>query len=321
MIDRPFVVVVALMAASGARSEPLLPTFAEARAVCAHVVARGPAIAAELVRSGLLDANNDSKVDQVTVGAGEGTMGGDVLQFRPKACDPVEITPEGFQSGDYMALGARWLPYRGKVYTLNFASEDLRHALYLSYIAANNTEHLICEFANIEELSLKPVDSASAELCRDVAAGKVDYIGVRETGEPPARRRNTATIGRVEVDFRNRQKPEPLALLACESGAGRGCAYRYYEALAGSDDVADEGDSHVVLMALQSLRLDEPVRIGPSCRDNEPRWFSYRGRVYLDNASRPNSYGEPFFRDIKLVDDRLSPRCVAANSRCAGRSR
>jgi hypothetical protein len=137
-----------------------------------------------------------------------------------------------------------------------------------------------------------------------VVAGKVDYIAVREAQEPPARRRNTATTGRVEVDFRNRGKPEPLALLAYESGAGRGCTYRYYEALAGSDDVAEQGDSHAVLMALQSIRLDQPVRIGPSCRDNDPRWFSYRGKVYFDNASRPDSYGEPFFREIKLVDDR-----------------
>src|SRR5215813_11105391 len=154
-----------IVAMPGAEAEPLLPTFAEARAVCAHVAARGPAVASELVKSGLLDANNDGKEDQVTVGMAEGTMGGEVLQFRPKgapkASDPVEVTPEGFQPGSYLPHGARWLPYRGKVYTLNFVSEQLRHVSYLGYIDAKNAEHLICDFDNIEDQTLKPLGAAN----------------------------------------------------------------------------------------------------------------------------------------------------------------
>jgi len=309
-----FVAVILLVAAaSGARAEPLLPTFAEARAVCAHVVARGPAIASELVKSGLLDANNDGKEDQVGIGMGEGTMGGEVLEFRPKGAaknsGPVEVMPEGFQPGSYLPHGARWLPFRGKVYTLNFASEQLRHVSYLSYIDAGNVEHLICDFDNIEDQTLKPIGGADAALCRSVAAGKVDFIAVGETEDPPARRRNTGTKGSVKVDFRNIRKPEPLALLSYESGAGRGCAYRYYEALAGADDVADTGESHALLMKLQELKLDE-MRIGPSCSDNNPRWFSYRGKIYFDNASKPDSFGEPFFHEVKLLEDtRVTALC------------
>jgi len=95
----------------------------------------------------------------------------------------------------------------------------------------------------------------------------------------------------------------PLVLLAYESSAGRGCTYQYYEALAADGDLADTGESHSVLAASQSLRLGEAVRIGPTCRDNNPRWFSYRGKIYFDNASKPDSFGEPFFHEVKLVED------------------
>jgi hypothetical protein len=312
-IGRIETLFLALIALAAARAEPPLPTFAEARAVCAHVAARGPAIASELVKTGLLDANNDGREDQVSIGMGEGTMGGEVLEFRPKGAaknsEPVEVTPEGFQPGSYLPHGARWLTYRGKVYTLNFASEQMRHVSYLSYIDAGNVEHLICDFDNIEDQTLKPVGGADAALCRSVAAGKVDFIEIGATEDPPARRRNTSTKGSVKVDFRNIKKPEPLALLSYESGAGRGCAYQYYEALAGADDVADTGESHALLMKLQQLKLDE-MRIGQSCSDNSPRWFSYRGKIYFDNASKPDSFGEPFFHEVKLLEDtRVTALC------------
>src|SRR5215471_17064553 len=83
-----------------------LPSRAEARAVCDLVATRGPAIRSALVRDGVLDANNDGKPDAVRVGISEGTMRGEVLEFRPrgapKGTPAVGVNPEGFQPGDYL---------------------------------------------------------------------------------------------------------------------------------------------------------------------------------------------------------------------------
>src|SRR3954452_4661402 len=118
--------VTLALATSGAMGARLksaatrLPSPAEAGAVCRMVVARGPAIVPALVRDGVLDANNDGTRDAVTVVMREGTMRGEDLQFRPRiafAESPVaEVRPDGFQPGDYLPFGARWLPWRGKVY-------------------------------------------------------------------------------------------------------------------------------------------------------------------------------------------------------------
>src|SRR5882724_3973329 len=93
------------------------PSRAEARAVCDMLPARGPALRRMLVKDGALDANNDGVVDAVTVGMSEGTMRGDVLQFRrrgaAKDSPAIDVNPDGCQPGDYLPFGARWLAHGG----------------------------------------------------------------------------------------------------------------------------------------------------------------------------------------------------------------
>ncbi len=41
----------------------------------------------------------------------------------------------------------------------------------------------------------------------------------------------TRVNGRATIDFANSGVPVPLALLALESGAGRGCTFGYFDAI------------------------------------------------------------------------------------------
>src|SRR5262249_17066145 len=208
----PLMRAVAAGAARGAsvkRRAVRLPSPAEARAVCRMIVARGPAIAPALLRNGVLDANNDGVRDAVTVVMREGTMRGEDLQFRPRAAVDdsavAEVMPTGFQPGDYLPFGARWLPWQGKVYTLYFDAEDLRVPSYLGYIDATNSEHLVCDFAARETETLRPVGRDAEALCRAVAQGQVDYAPVAEMEEADpdlsSGRWMTRVAGRVSVNF------------------------------------------------------------------------------------------------------------------------
>ena len=170
------------MGAGVKRPSVRLPSPAEARAACRMIAARGPAVASALVRDGVLDANNDGVRDVVTVVTREGTMHGEDLRFRPHIAFTesavAEVMPAGFQPGDYLPFGARWLPWRGKVYTLYFDAEDLRVPSYLGYIDATNSEHLVCDFASSDTETLRPIGRDAEALCRAVSRGEVDYASV-----------------------------------------------------------------------------------------------------------------------------------------------
>jgi hypothetical protein len=282
---RPLLVGAVMLAlattgATGAgvrRAAARLPSPAEAGAVCRMIAVRGAAIAPALVRDGVLDANNDGTRDAVTVVTREGTMRGEDLQFRPRiafAEEPVaEVRPEGFQPGDYLPFGARWLPWRGKVYTLYFDAEDLRVPSYLGYIDATNAEHLVCDFASSDTETFRSVGRDAEALCRAVTQGRVDYASVAEMQEAdpdlPSERWMTRVAGRVTVDFANRGVPAPLALLALESGAGRGCTFGYFDAIV-DGKVASTGDAHATLMKLQDVELRNDIVGGPDVRGTQP---------------------------------------------------
>jgi len=296
---------LALLCAPGLAQEakPTLPNRAEARAVCEHVVSRGPAIAASLVKDGVLDANNDGEPDQVSVGMNSGTMRGDVLEFRRRGASKdspaIEVTTEGFQVKDYLPFGGRWLDYGGKVYTLYFEAEDLRHVSYLGHIDRTNTERLVCDFTNVEREQLKPVAAAAADVCKAVAEKKVRYVAVKEDESLNAGRRATRATARVAVDFRNTGAPTRLALLLYESGAGRGCDFAYFDVISG-DEIASSGDAHALLMALQAIKPEQGRSAG-RCGGDLPRWFKHGGRVYLDIASKSDASGIMPFHDVMTV--------------------
>ncbi len=310
------------MGAGVKRAAARLPSPAEARAVCGMIAARGAAIAPALVRDGVLDANNDGTRDAVTVVMREGTMRGEDLQFRPRipfTDSPVaEVRPEGFQPGDYLPFGARWLPWRGKVYTLYFDAEDLRVPSYLGYIDATNAEHLVCDFASSDKETFRLVGRDAGALCRAVADGQVDYASVVEMQEAdpdlPSGRWMTRVAGRVTVDFANRGTPAPLALLALESGAGRGCTFGYFDAIV-DGKIASTGDAHAALMRLQDveLRTDSgQVYTSSRCDGSAPRWFVHDGATYLDIVGGPDVRGTEPFHEVRVL------RGTQAETRCKG---
>jgi hypothetical protein len=312
------VLAAAPSGALGANEKPAParpPSRAEARAVCDMIAARGSAIRAMLVKDGVLDANNDGVADAVTVGMSEGTMRGDVLQFRPRGAakdsPAVDVNPEGFQPGDYLPFGARWLAYGGRVYALYFDTETLRHASYLGYTDARNTERLVCDFSVAERETLRPAGGRDADgLCRAVAQKTASYAPLIESEdadpEMDAGRRETHVAGRITIDFANAGAPVPLALLAYESGAGRGCDFSYFDIVTGSG-IASSGDAHATLMRLQGVEPEQQHTSG-SCDGAVPRWLGFGGLVYLDIASRRESV-DPF-HEVKLVrKGRIETRC------------
>jgi len=290
-----------------------LPSAAKARQACNYVASRGPPIALELIGSGSLDANNDGRPDDVSVGIVAGTMRGDALEFRPRGAakdsKPIEITRPDFDRDDDWGFGARWLRYRGRTYTLNFESETLRRVQYLGYIDAQNVEHVVCRFANIEREELTPVMKTAVDLCRRVAGGQVNYTAVNEAREQQGtERRETSLKGRVSVDSRNMRRPEPLVLLSYASGAGRGCEFDYFDVIS-DDRLASGGETHDILMGLQAIEPSEGRSSGP-CGHGAPRWFEYDGRLYLDYASAQDHGLMARFHNVKSVsDNRIELAC------------
>ena len=292
------------------------PSLAETREVCDFVASRGPSIEDELIEEGTLDANNDGREDSVSIGGLGGSMGGDRAVFRPKdaAADsaPIEIAQKGFEWNSYGSLGAGWLK-RGKyVYTLNFDTEEHRHATYLGYIDPDNIEHVACDFGSIEQEDLHSNNLESGELCRQVSEGRIGYLDVTPaTSEERKRdigRFYTRLDGWVSADFRNIGQRDQLALLAFEGTAGRGCNFNYYEATQSGAPVAS-GDAHELLMALQEIDLDKFIP-GPTCDRNLVRWFEYGGKTYFDNRSADPGAGVPFHEVKRLSGGEVARVCV-----------
>jgi hypothetical protein len=305
-----------------------MPNPAQAAEVCRYVAARGPAIRSELVREGVLDANNDGIDDHVTIGIGSGTMRGDVLEFRPRGAakdsKPVEFGYDEASLHDYWWFGERWFPYGGRVYTLYFEAETVRRVVALGIIDRNNKHHLVCDFEVDEQERLEPLNDAAAGLCARVA--RDELLEVQPTpadGETP--RRETRLIGRLHLDFRNTGKPEALALLDYESGSARGCGFKYYDTL--EPTLGANSPSRATLLAAQHIDLagQDPKEYAPSeaqltpyldpphCGIVTARWLVDRGKTYLDQAAERDHGLRERFRSVMMIDGtRVTPRCKGA---------
>ncbi|HLH87442.1 MAG TPA: hypothetical protein VKX28_03210 [Xanthobacteraceae bacterium] len=302
---------------------PHLPSGVEAAAVCNMIAARGPAIAPMLVKDGVLDANNDGLVDDVMVTPRDGTMRGEDLAYRPhgaaKGTKPINATATSFQPNDYFPFGARWLPFGGKVYTLYFDAEDLRYPSYLGFIDAANTEHLVCDFDHSEHETFAPIQGVDRPICRAVARRQVSYAEVAAPRDPnpndvdaASRRWSSRIVGHVMVDFANTGVPAALALVAFESGAGRGCDLNYFDAVV-DGKLARGGDAHAMLMKLQDVELSDQGDqdyTQSRCDGSTPRWFVLGGVTYLDIAGGPDVRGvEPFHEVRRLRAGRIETLC------------
>jgi len=250
------------------------------------------------------------------VGSMGGTMGGEVPEFRPRGAapdsEPIPVAVKGFEWKDYSSLGAGWFTRGGHVYTLYFDTEDHRYVTYLGYVDPSNVEHVVCDFDAIEKERLRSDTTASDQLCSRVAEHQVSYMPVAPaTSEEAGRdidRSETAIKGWVSVDFRNTGRPERLALLRYTSGAARGCDFNYYEILENRAPVS-HGDSHDLLMKLQGVDLERFHHPGPTCSDNQTRWFNYRGQIYLENRPGPFVPTTPFHEIKYMRDGRVRQAC------------
>jgi hypothetical protein len=316
------------LAIRGARSQPKeLPTPKQAKQVCNYVAMRGPAIRPELVANGVLDANNDGVADDVRVDGKMGTAGGDVLEIRPRGApqnsEPIKVSRVGWEWKDYWAHGARWLRYGGRVYTLYFASETLRNAVALGYLDKDNGEHIVCAFDSVEHERLMPVRNDARRLCERVTQDQVHYVEPAKADEG-TQRQETALVGRLHIDFRNNATTEDLALLSYDSGAARGCGFKYYDTLS-ADRLGPDGPARSVLLHAQNIDLHgqspkeysdpkeekfTPYMMPPHCGDVTPRWFELGGKVYLDESAAREDVDRPRFRNIKLIRrQRIALQC------------
>jgi hypothetical protein len=307
------------LAVRGAGSQPAeLPTPKQAQQVCSYVATRGPAIRSELVANGVLDANNDGIEDDVRVGMGMGTAGGNVLEIRPRGAprdsEPIKVSPVGSEWNDYWAAGARWLSYVGRVYTLYFVAETLRNAVALGYIDKDNREHLVCAFSSVEDERLAPVGNDATRLCERVAQDQVRYIEPTKADEATPRR-ETELVGRLRVDFQNNGTPEELALLSYDSGAARGCDFKYYDTIS-ANRLGQDGPARSVLLQAQKIDLRgqslkeytdpkqgkfTPYMDPPHCGDVTSRWFELGDKIYLDESAARDDGMLPRFREITLI--------------------
>jgi hypothetical protein len=130
----------------------------------------------------------------------------------------------------------------------------------------------------------------------------------------PSERWMTRVTGRITVDFANRGAPAQLALLAFESGAGRGCTFGYFDAIA-DGNIASSGQVHATLMKLQGVELTKDgsqVYTSGACDGATPRWFARDGLTYLDIAGGPDLRGAEPFHEVRLV------RGTQVETRCKG---
>jgi hypothetical protein len=317
------------LAIRGATAQPAeLPTQKQAQEVCRHVATRGSAIWPELVANGVLDANNDGIEDDVRVDREQlGTAGGDGLEIRrrgaPKDSEPIKVSRVGWEWKDYWAYGARWLRYGGRIYTLYFAAETLRDAVALGYIDKNNMEHIVCAFSSVEDERLVPARSDAVQLCERVRQDQVHYIEPTKAEEETSRR-ETELVGRLRVDFRNNGTPEELALLSNDSGAARGCEFKYYDTIS-ANQLGPNGAARTVLLQAQKIDLRVqslkeysdpkegkyiPYLDPPHCGDVTPRWFELGGKIYLDESAARDDRMLPRFRDVTLIQrEHLTLEC------------
>lgn len=259
------------------------PTPQEIGAVCEFVAAIDKHEAPEyFLRRGHLDVNNDGQAERVTQG-NSGTMGGDALEFTTSDGLPLQIEQHGFEGKDYGSHGEALLPYGHQLYLAHFSTEDLRYPIYLSYVTPQNTEYVVCEFANSvsEEVGSPSEDFGS---CKTWLANPPEALPFAEPqgltqeaiGRPETYARNSA-----EVDFDNDGTQETLVALEYASGAGRGCGFNYFDILAPGKAALDPSAKHDLLMHLQGVDLKG--RYPGTCAGNMARWFAVNGVTYLEN--------------------------------------
>jgi hypothetical protein len=146
---------------------------------------------------------------------------------------------------------------------------------------------LACSFEVASQESIGP-GASEPEMCRALQAGSIgSTLGFEgeslvDSDEVQEAWRETEIVGTRSLDFGNSEGLQTVAELRLTSGAGAGCDATFYDLLNADGTGLRRGPQRDLLMKLQAADGGgpHPVRCG-----NQPRFFSYRNRIYFE--SRP----------------------------------
>ncbi len=164
--------------------------------------------------------------------------------------------------------GVRWLIHNGRAYSVRFAGNGLGYPLYLGLPRVDGYEHPICRFQPKVEKRLVAASPAEQGVCDAIEDEKVEFIA-------PESERDEDSSRTWLVDFANEGRSRKTRIAMMDSSAGAGCSQRVFEAV-------DRADS-------PSARLlrEAQGRFGaPNCIDDDPRWFRFEGKIYLESRSQ-----------------------------------
>jgi hypothetical protein len=233
--------------------------------------ARGVSPVANLVVAGAaFDVDGDGVADRLGV-QDQGTAhfeGAVVTRHGAKLEELGGPGQDGVGEDVRWARGVRWLIHKGQAYIVRFAGNGLGYPLYLGLPDLEGDEHPICRFQPKVEKRLvaeRPVDQG---ICDAIEGNKVKFIA-------PESGRSDDSSGTWLVDYANEGRSRRTRITMMDSSAGAGCSQRVFEAV-------DRPDS-------SSARLlrEAQGRFGaPNCMDDDPRWFRFEGKIYLESRSQ-----------------------------------
>ncbi|WP_374593404.1 hypothetical protein [Sphingosinicella sp.] len=166
------------------------------------------------------------------------------------------------------ARGVRWLIHNRRAYTVRFAGNGLGYPLYLGLHNLDGNEHPICRFQPKVEKRLVAESPEEQGICDAIEDNKVKFIA-------PESERNDDSSGTWRVDFTNEGRSRKTRIAMMDISAGAGCSQRVFEAV-------DRPDSP----AARLLREAQGRFGAPNCWDDDPRWFRFEGKTYLESRSQ-----------------------------------
>lgn len=166
------------------------------------------------------------------------------------------------------AHGVRWLIHTGKAYIVRFAGNGLGYPVYLGLPHVDDYEQPICRFQPVVEKWLVGEDPAGQLVCDALVDGKVEFIAP-ESGKGDEK----SLFWRV--DFMNDGRARKVSIAMLDSSAGAGCSQRIFQP---ADNQTD--------LSARLLREAQGELGHPNCADDDPRWFRFDGKTYLESRSQ-----------------------------------
>jgi hypothetical protein len=257
------------------------------------------------------DLNGDGQPEHLEIVPGSGTW----RTYHPQVTwsdgrtselddDSIELIDEDWRWSE----GARWLLEGGRAYVLHYSGTEPTYLRYLGRVDGLK-ESPMCRFSPRAQVTLKALRPADQRICDEVASGRMRYLQPtltprRDPAPAPTDWNFTASVrGRVRVDFENAGAPTDLYLMEAGSTAGSGCTLQYFDTTR-----ADQpSPARAQIMAMQRMEVtEEEAYPRRTCRDAQPRWFSFQGKQYLETkAERASSprHERDEYHWVDILDD------------------